>query len=210
MSVVVLAICAAVSYLIGGLNSAIILSKLVYGEDIRTKGSKNPGFTNFKRVYGGSIISWSVMLLDILKTVLPVLLSAVLTQNLYGLWQTGAAVSGLFCTIGHCLPVWYGFKGGKGFLTAMTMLWVIDWRCGLTAFIVMAVLLLTMKYMSLATIAGLVTGAVVLAVMHLGTNPACVILYLLCVSLMVFRHRENIKRLKNGTESKFSLKKKQS
>ncbi len=67
-----LLIIAVVSYLLGGVNGAIIMSRLVYHEDIRKSGSNNPGFTNFKRVYGLNAAAWSVMLIDILKTALPV------------------------------------------------------------------------------------------------------------------------------------------
>ncbi len=202
-----LVICAVFSYLIGGINSAIILSKLIYGEDIRNKGSGNPGFTNFKRVYGNGVVSWSVMLLDIIKTILPVLISAVVLDSICGMWTLGAAFSGLFCTIGHCFPVWYRFDGGKGFLTSLSTLWVVDWRCGLIATCVMVLLLLTLKYMSLATMAGLITGAVVLAVFHLGFHPVSIVLCFLCVAIMILRHRENIARLIDGTESKFSFRK---
>ena len=205
--IICLIICAVLSYVIGGVNSAIILSKLIYGEDIRDKGSGNPGFTNFKRVYGNRPVSWLVMSFDILKTILPVLITAAVLESLYGSWQLGAAASGLFCTIGHCFPVWYKFYGGKGFLTSLSTIWIIDWRCGLIATCVMVILLLTSKYMSLSTMAALISGTAALAVLHLSLHPVPVVLYFICVSIMIFRHKENIARLLNGTESKFTFKK---
>lgn len=80
---------------------------------------------------------------------------------------------------------------------------MLDWRVGLIAFGVMTVLLLTLKYMSLATMCGLTAGAVMLFV--LGCHLPAAIIYSACVVFMIIRHKENIKRLKNGTESKFTL-----
>ncbi len=198
----------ALSYLLGGINGAILLSRLFYGEDIREKGSKNPGFTNFRRVYGNNFVSWSVMIFDLSKTVLPVLTAAIVFHSLYGQWELGAAVSGLCCTIGHCFPVWYRFKGGKGFLSSLAALWVIDWRAGLAATCVMIFFLLVFKYMSLATMTALSAGTVLLAVLHIAVHPIAVVLYACSVALMIFRHKENIIRLQKGTESKFTFKKK--
>ena len=139
------------AYLISGLNPAIILSKLIYHDDIRLKGSKNPGFTNFKRVYGNRC-AWYVFVLDILKSVLPCIIFAWLFEHSYGHWQLGAAYTGLFSMIGHIFPVWYGFKGGKGFLVEVGAVYVIDWRAGLIATAVFLILLFTLKYMSLSSI----------------------------------------------------------
>ena len=120
-----LLIIAVVSYLLGGVNGAIIMSRLVYHEDIRKSGSNNPGFTNFKRVYGLNAAAWSVMLIDILKTALPVFLSAVYMGVMYDdMWQFGAQFAGLFCMLGHCFPVWYGFKGGKAFIAGFAKIHV--------------------------------------------------------------------------------------
>ena len=101
-----LPVIAAVSYVLGGVNGAIIMSKLVYHEDIRESGSNNPGFTNFKRVYGLNAAAWSVLLIDILKTALPVFAAAVYMDIVFdGMWQFGAQFAGLFCMLGHCFPV---------------------------------------------------------------------------------------------------------
>ena len=79
-----LLIIAVLSYLIGSLNPSIIMSRLLYKEDIRTKGSGNPGFTNFKRVYGNHFSSYFVLFLDSAKTLLPVLLSGFLLGHFFG------------------------------------------------------------------------------------------------------------------------------
>ena len=196
-------IAGVTAYLISGLNPAIILSKLIYHADIREKGSKNPGFTNFKRVFG-SRYAWYVFALDILKSVLPCLLFAILFERFCGMWQIGAAFTGLASMIGHVFPVWYGFKGGKGFLVEVGAVYVIDWRAGLIATAVFLILLFTVKYMSLASICFAIAAPVAYAVFGPDHWTALVIL-IVCSLILILRHHTNIGRLFKGTESKFSL-----
>ena len=93
-------ISALVAYFVTGLNPAIIISKLVYHKDIRTCGSGNPGFTNFKRTFGGAW-SWVVMAIDLLKSAVVVGTFAMLFKHYTGHFQLGAAYTGLFCMLGH-------------------------------------------------------------------------------------------------------------
>lgn len=197
-------ISAVVSYLSGGVNGAIILSRLVYHDDIRNHGSHNPGFTNFKRVYGNNAVTWSVMLIDILKTAAPVFLTALLAGVFFNQWQLGAQFSGFCCMIGHCFPVWYGFKGGKAFITGFTTIWFVDWRMTLIAMAVFFVLLFTLKYMSVASCSAAAVCPVALA--FLGCSSIWVELIAIAAALLVIiRHYPNFIKLKSGTESKFSL-----
>lgn len=197
-------ISAVVSYLSGGVNGAIILSRLVYHDDIRNYGSHNPGFTNFKRVYGNNAVTWSVMLIDILKTAAPVFLTALLAGVFFNQWQLGAQFSGFCCMIGHCFPVWYGFKGGKAFITGFTTIWFVDWRMTLIAMAVFFVLLFTLKYMSVASCSAAAVCPVALA--FLGCSNIWVELIAIAAALLVIiRHYPNFIKLKSGTESKFSL-----
>ncbi len=198
-----LSICALCSYLVGGINPSILLSKLIYHQDIRTLGSKNPGFTNFKRVYGNRH-AWFVFVLDILKTVV---LCAVFCQ-LFVLcgkaYALGAAYTGLFAMLGHVFPVWYRFKGGKGFLVGATAIWFIDWRTALIALAVWGLLLAVTKYMSLSVICAALISPISLAALGEPTD-VCLLCAAACL-LLIVRHRENILRLFKGTESKFHLK----
>ena len=116
------------------------------------------------------------------------------------------AYAGIFALLGHAFPVFYGFKGGKGFLVCLSTLWFIDWRAGAIAAVVLTVLLLTVKYMSLSSMSALIVGAVFVAVF--GAGWAVSLMYAVCVLFVVIRHRENIIRLIRGTESKFSFGKK--
>lgn len=194
------ALCA---YLIAGINPAIEFSKRIYHRDIRACGSGNPGFTNFKRTFGNKW-AWWVLLLDLSKAAVVVAVFAWLFGRFLGSYQFGAAYTGLFALLGHAYPVWYKFKGGKGFLVYLSVIWFVDWRAGLIALAVMLLLLAITKYMSLSTVLALLTCPITLTV-----TKAPVSVILLCavsVLYIAFRHKENFKRLLQGTENKFSLK----
>ncbi|MBE6587383.1 MAG: glycerol-3-phosphate acyltransferase [Ruminococcaceae bacterium] len=196
------ALCA---YLVTGFNPAIAFSRLIYKKDIRNEGSGNPGFTNFKRTFGNKL-AWWVLLIDLSKAAVCIAIFAWLLSRFDVDYTLGAAYTGFFAVIGHCFPVWYGFKGGKGFLVCMSCVWFLDWRAGLIALIVMLVLLFTAKYMSLATVAAMLTCPVTLLIFS--HDPGTVLFCGASVLLMAVRHSENFKRLIKGTERKFSLKSK--
>lgn len=193
---------AVFAYLISGLNPSIIMSNAIYKKDIRTLGSKNPGFTNFKRVFGARY-AWLVFTLDIFKGALVSILSGGLFIAFGENRQIGVAFAGLFAMLGHDFPIYYGFKGGKGFLVCLSTLWFIDPLAGLIGSLVLVTLLLSTKYMSLSTMCALSAGA--LAMSPLGVPLPAVLIYSLCVLFMIFRHTENIKRLIKGEERKFDL-----
>lgn len=198
------AIMAIVSYLVGGINGAIIMSKLVYHEDIREKGSKNPGFTNFKRVYGLNVISWIVLLMDILKTALPVFISAYLFYRMFDMWQVGAAFAGLFCMIGHCFPVWYKFKGGKAFIAGFATTWFVDWRMALIAAVIFFAVLFTIKYMSVASCTASIACPIILLILGYDSIIAWILCFVSAL-LVIVRHKENFVRLSRKEESQFSI-----
>lgn len=204
MSISLLVI-AVVSYLLGGINGAIMMSRLIYHEDIRQSGSNNPGFTNFKRVYGLNMAAWSVMLIDILKTAAPVFASAVYMSFMFdGMWQFGAQFAGLFCMLGHCFPVWYGFRGGKAFIAGFATIWFVDWRMTLIAMAVFFLLLFTLKYMSVASCTAAFSCPI--SLFYLGYSNVWVeVLAIAAAALVIVRHYPNFIKLAHGTESKFSL-----
>lgn len=205
MIVLLMIFSAVVSYLVSGLNPAIILSKAVYHKDIREYGSGNPGFTNFKRTFGGWL-SWLVMFLDIFKSAAVVSACGFLFYRYFDMWEFGAAFSGLFAMLGHVFPVWYKFRGGKGFLVCMTVIWLIDIRAGIISAVIMLLVLLITRYMSLADICAVVYAPVTLACQ---AAPGIVVFIVSVMALlMIWRHSENIERLIDGTEPKFSLRSK--
>lgn len=198
-------ISAVFAYFVSGLNPAIIMSKAIYKKDIRTCGSGNPGFTNFKRVFGNKY-AWFVFVLDILKGAVISVVAGLLFLAYVGSWALGVAYAGLFAMLGHAFPIYYGFKGGKGFLVCLSTVWFIDWRAGAIATAVLVIMLPLTKYMSLSTMSALVAGAV--AVAAFGGGLAVSIMYAVCVLFVIARHKQNIVRLVQGTESKFSFGKK--
>ena len=195
---------AMVSYLLGGVNGAISMSKLGYHDDIRKAGSNNPGFTSYKRVYGLNAAAWSVLLIDILKTAVPVFAAAVYMSFAFDLWQFGAQFAGLFCMLGHCFPVWYGFKGGKAFIAGFATIWFVDWRMTLIAMGIFFLLLFTLKYMSVASCTAALSCPI--ALFYLGYSNVWVeVLAIAAAALVIVRHYPNFVKLAHGTESKFSL-----
>lgn len=190
------------SYFIGGLNSAIILSRLLHHEDIREKGSGNPGFTNYKRVYGKLGEALIVFFFDILKTVLSVALAKFLIGPYYGETMLFTLISGLFTALGHAYPIYYGFKGGKAFLSGITTVFFTNWKVGLIVTIFFLIVLFTTHYMSLSSILALFSFPFVLALV---ASPGWmeVALSSTLAFLVIFRHKENIKRLIRKEEKKF-------
>lgn len=205
MTYIIFAVAAVSAYLVSGINPAIILSKAVYKKDIRECGSGNPGFTNFKRCFGS--LGWVVMILDLLKSALPCLIFGIVFDKMLLGWQFGIAFTCLFAMLGHAFPVWYGFKGGKGFLVCLSAMWFFHPLAGLAATAVMVILLLTAKYMSLATMVGLLSALIVIPFIGI-ESAAAYAMMCACVVFMIARHRKNILRLLKGTESKFYIFKK--
>lgn len=196
-----LAIIAIVSYLLGGMNGAIITSLNFFRKDVRKFGSGNAGLTNFTRVFGsnGAIL---VVLVDVLKTVASILFGRWLLGTL-GYPSVGTLFAGFCAMLGHIYPVYYSFHGGKAALCGGVLVWMIDWRVGLICYLIFIIVVVFTKYVSLGSmLGGLCMPAAVLAFGYEGLD---VILALLCSLLIIFAHRENIVRLIKGTESKLSI-----
>lgn len=209
MLAIVMIVSGVISYLLGGLNGAITASKLFHHEDIREKGSGNPGFTNYKRVYGNGIVTWLVLIFDVVKTMFVVSVTAWVMGAFFDLWQFGAQFAGLCAMIGHCYPVWYRFKGGKAFMAGFATIWFVDWRMTLMAMGLFFLVLFTFRYMSVASCTASAFCPIVLP--FLGVSSIWVeLLAILAAALIILRHHENFGKLLRGEESKFSLKSKKS
>jgi len=199
-NMIALFICIATAYLLGSLNTAVIVSKLMYKDDIRNYGSGNAGFTNMMRTYGikAAAITFAG---DILKTVIAVMLAWFLRG------YTFAYVAGLACFVGHIVPCFYQFKGGKGVLCAAAMMLMLDFRVflGLVAVFLLAVLVT--KYISFGSILAAMVFPLLVHRMSIMGGSWDVIISFIMAAVVVFKHRANLKRIWNGTESKFSFKK---
>ncbi len=199
------AIIAVVSYLVGGVNGAIIASKYIFRKDIRDYGSKNAGLTNFYRVFGAKGIAL-VLFIDIAKTAACTLLAGYLFSKFGWSTHVGRLFSGLFVVIGHVLPLFYSFKGGKGVLATGTIVMIVDWRVGLISLGVFALCVVISRYVSLGSILGGI--AFPLSVGLLGFGLQATVLSALCGAILIVKHSENIGRLIMGKESKFSFRRK--
>ncbi len=201
---------AAIAYFCGCFNGAVIVSKYILRDDIRNHGSGNAGLTNFYRTFGG-FLTLVVILCDVLKAIIAIWVGILLTKQI--LVDDAVAVNlakywaGMFCLLGHMFPCMFHFKGGKGILSGGTIALMLDWRLALLVwggFLILAVLT---RYVSL----GSVFAAAAFPVgtwLFVSRDPIIMAMALFLGGLVLYMHRGNIKRLLNGTESKFSLHKK--
>ena len=191
------------AYILGGVNGAIITSKYIYRKDIRKFGSGNPGLTNFYRVFGkGGVLL--VVAIDVFKTVAPVLFGGWLFGRYFDMTLFGRAMAGFFVMLGHCFPVFYEFKGGKGVMAAGAIIFFLDWRIAIISWVTFIVVTALTRYVSLAAMLGGAAIPITLLVFRLGGFYEFVAV-LLCALLLIARHQANIERLVRGTESKFSF-----
>ncbi|MBO5778014.1 MAG: glycerol-3-phosphate 1-O-acyltransferase PlsY [Clostridia bacterium] len=195
-----------VSYLLGSINFSILISKLAFHDDIRKYGSQNAGSTNMNRVYGSKIGALTLVG-DVGKAVIAVLIARVL------LGDNAAALCGFCCMLGHCFPIYYRFKGGKGVATAGGVILALEPLSGTLTLVIFAIVTLGMHYVSLGSImAGLFYPVLLNSISKILTQSAPTALMTISAiamaTLLVTRHHTNIKRLLKGTENKFYLKKK--
>lgn len=198
MAVSIALICV-LGYLLGGINGAILLSKLVEKDDVPRHGSGNAGFTNFFRNYGKRT-SLLVILIDAAKAAVSCLLGGWLLGK-YGLRTEGMLLGGLAATLGHDFPAFLGFRGGKGIVCGFAAALVTDWRVGLILFAVFALVYFLTHYVSLASVLCALGFFVSFWLFYPG-RPFVLILSGCLSALAIFLHRENIGRLVRGQERK--------
>ncbi|UCG62621.1 MAG: glycerol-3-phosphate 1-O-acyltransferase PlsY [Candidatus Zixiibacteriota bacterium] len=198
----------ALTYLLGAVPFGLIISRLAGVGDIRKLGSGNIGATNVWRVAGFKIAVW-VFVADIGKGALAVLMARYFVpepglrpDHLYVICAAAAV-------LGHVFPVYLGFRGGKGVNTALgaiVALLPVETLIGLGVF---AVTVLLFRYVSLGSILGAISFCVVVVIEKFALKSPLETIYvylsILVAVLIVFTHRQNIKRLSNGTENRFSF-----
>lgn len=191
-----------VGYLLGNLNGAILTSRHFSHEDVREKGSGNAGLTNFVRNFGASK-ALLVILMDAGKSVAACLLGGALLAP-FGYAMVGKVLGALSVSLGHDFPVFFGFKGGKGIVCGATIAAVLDIWVFLILFTVFFICFFLTRYVSLSSIlaaAGFSIGFIV----RFWGSPLLQICAAFIGIFAIWMHRENIKRLLNGTERKFSF-----
>ena len=191
-----------IGYLLGNLNGAVCVSRLMAHEDVRSHGSGNAGLTNFIRVYGAGK-SLSVILIDGGKAAAACLVGGLLMKP-YGMFLEGAAIGGAAVMLGHVFPALLGFKGGKGILSGLFIAITVDWRIALIILGVFAVAYFATQYVSLGSVLASVSFAVGFVIFHYD-NLTVMLCGVFMGALATFMHRENIKRLLKGQERKTNL-----
>lgn len=209
-------IVAVIAYLIGSVNFSVILSKKMAGFDVREKGSGNAGSTNMLRSVGKKAAALT-LLCDILKGVVAILIAIIVGAIVKNVdKELLLQIAGICVVIGHTFPVFFQFKGGKGVATSLGVLLMSNWQIGLICLVFALVLMALTRMVSL----GSCGAAVLFPVLTLFINTHYTVLtegkhgnvyfvYSVILAIIVlYNHRENIKRILNGTENKLSFKSK--
>ena len=201
-------IMAIVAYLIGSINFSVILSKKMAGFDVREKGSGNAGTTNMLRSVGKKAAAIT-LICDILKGVVAILI-AMLAGKILANSNSSLLVqiAGISVILGHTFPIFFKFKGGKGVATSLGVLIMSNWQIGLICLVFALVLIILTKMVSVGSIAAAILYPVLtLFIPQNYIVPGNYIIYSVILAvLIVFNHRENVKRLLSGTENKISFK----
>ncbi len=238
---IVAGVTAIIAYLLGSINSSIIISKIISGKDIRTEGSGNAGATNMLRTHGKKA-GVLTLICDMLKGVIAVLMArltvwfivsfglspkdymdtvGMVAPTVFGnnvstfearyLIGYLPYIAALFAVIGHNFPIFFGFKGGKGVATSGAVILMLDWKVGLILLVFALAVMAVTRYVSLGSVLSAVAYPIALAAFMLGKGGfdfGQLIFAIIISALLIYRHRANISRLRNGTESKLGEKKK--
>ncbi len=182
------------AYLLGSINSAIIVSKAFSLPDPRALGSGNPGATNVLRT-GNKTAAVITLAGDLLKGLLPVLAVDLLTAS-----TILVAATGIAALLGHMYPLYYGFKGGKGVATTLGVLLGFDWLLGVVWIVLWLLTALLFRYSSLSA---LIATLLISIISWFWTDNIWLFASMVIITLFVFwRHHSNIQNLLSGTESK--------
>lgn len=190
---------AVIAYLLGSISVAVLLTRDALGSDVRGQGSGNAGATNVARVFG-------------LKTGILTLVGDMAKAALAGLagfligGQTGLAAACLLCLVGHCWPVFFGFRGGKGVAVAGCISLLLDWRMFIALASFFAVMAVTSRRVSFASCASAVVYPLLYWLFNRGMSVQLAVCIIIAVIVLIL-HRANIVRLIHGTEPVFKAKK---
>ena len=205
-------IVAILAYAIGSVNFSVLISRKMAGFDVREKGSGNAGTTNVLRAVGlkAAIIT---LICDILKGIIAVLIAFWIGN----ISQTAdkallIQIAGILVVVGHTFPIFFEFRGGKGIATALGVLLITNWKIGLICLVFAVVLIAITRMVSVGSMSAAVLFPVL--TLFIGDNFIVTqvgikyfIYSLILAAFVIFNHRENIKRIMNGTENKISFKK---
>ena len=213
---------AAGGYLLGSILFGVLISKVIYNDDVRNHGSGNAGMTNVLRTYGKMPAVFTT-LGDVGKSVAAVNLGrfifGALLSGTGAAWQNpldpvcGAYLAAIFCMIGHSRPIFFGFKGGKGVLVGAGAALATE---PLVCAVLLAIFLIEVAVTRIVSLGSIIIAALypvgtLINLIARGANAATIVFSTICCVIMaamvIWLHRSNIERLKNGTEYRFGQKK---
>ncbi len=226
-------ITAIAAYLIGSISFSIIFTKHFAHIDVRDVGSGSAGATNVNRAAGFKA-SFLTFVCDLGKCIASVLLGRLIFTLFIGVFVYldtpmilrfyGSYIAGFFCMIGHIFPLYFGFRGGKGVTTYAALILMIDWRICLVEVVIFLVLFLSTKMVSLGSVTALALHPIItfiftylidfrtqtsiwgaVRIYYVITSCAFALAF---AAVIVYKHRTNIKRILNGTESKYQINRK--
>jgi len=195
-----------IAYFIGSVSFSVIFSRKFAGFDVRDKGSGNAGTTNVLRTAGKKIAALTLVC-DILKGVLAIVIAIIASK----IWtdvngELLKYLAGFFAILGHTFPIFFEFRGGKGVATSLGVLITLNWKIGLICLIFAVILIALTRMVSVGSILSAILFPILMVFMG-GIKFEAIIISLFIALLVIFNHRSNIKRIKNGTENKLSFKK---
>ena len=204
-------IIAIIAYAIGSINFSVIISRKYAGFDVREKGSGNAGSTNMLRSVGKKAAAVT-LLCDILKGVIAILIAVVIGDIVKSSDKALLVqIAGIAVVIGHTFPIFFEFKGGKGVATSLGVLLMTNWQIGLICLVFAIVIMACTKMVSM----GSVGAAILFPVLTLFISNHFIVeasgfkyffYSIILAAIVAFNHRENIRRILNGTENKLSFK----
>ena len=199
-------IISLIAYFIGSISFSVIFSRKFAGFDVREKGSGNAGTTNVLRSVGKKAAAITLVC-DILKGVIAIGIAIIASK----IWKEVDVeilkyLAGFFAILGHTFPIFFEFRGGKGVATALGVLITLNWKVGLICLVFGVILIALTRMVSVGSIMSAILFPVLIVFIG-GIKFEAIIISILIAMLVVFNHRANIQRLKNGTENKLSFKK---
>lgn len=183
------------AYLLGSINSAILVCKLLGLPDPRQQGSGNPGVTNVLR-YGSKVAAAWVLIGDVLKGVIPVIIAS--WFNIHGFLL---GLIGLAAIVGHMYPLFFRLQGGKGVATTFGVVFALSFTLGLIALGIFVAIVILTRYVSLGSLCSISS----LPILTLLFEASYCIPFIAIALLVIYRHSDNIRRLWNGSESKLKF-----
>lgn len=205
-------IISVISYLIGSINFSVLISRKMAGFDVREKGSGNAGATNVLRAVGVKA-ALLTLLCDVLKGIVAILIAFIVGNILKEVDKVLLVqLAGIFVIIGHTFPIFFEFRGGKGVATSLGVLLITNWQIGLICLIFALVIIILSRMVSMGSVGAAILFPVLTIFVHshyiVNSDGIRYLVYsLIIAALVIFNHRENIKRILSGTENKISFKK---